>query len=146
MARLYLKKTLTGFEPADAEAFEIHRRYKVGEIYRGDLVKPRNYKHHKLCMALLTLTYQNQERFTNFDLFRKAVAFEAGHRETFMTIDGELKEGPGSLSYDALDEIDFTRVFGAMMTVCCAILGMTAPELEGEVSRYADEHYGQVAA
>lgn len=146
MARIYLRKTLTGFEPADDEARELHRKYKLGEVYRADVVKPRSYQHHKLCMALLALTFQNQEQFTNFDLFRKAVAFDAGHRTSFVTLDGEVIEGPGSLSYDALDEVDFTRVFGAMMTICCRILGVTAPTLEAEVSRYADEHYGQVAA
>lgn len=145
MARLYLRKTLTGFEVADDASRELWRKYKLGEVYRSDIVKPRSYKHHKLCMALLTLTFQNQEQFQNFDLFRKAVAFEAGHRDNFTTLDGEVIEGPGSLSYDALDEVEFTRVFTAMMTVCCRILGVTAPILEAEVSKYADEHYGMVA-
>lgn len=146
MARLYLRKTLTGFEPADAESAELHRKYKVGEIYRADVVKPRSYKHHKLCMALLTLTFNNQERFASFEIFRKAVAMAAGHVEKIQTLDGQVIDAPGSLSYDALDEIEFTKVFGAMMTICCDLLGMSAPELEAEVSKYADEHYGRVAA
>jgi hypothetical protein len=145
MARMYLKKTLTGFEPADDATRDAWRKYKLGEVYRGDVKKPRSYKHHKLCMALLNLTFMNQDQFTNFDQFRKAVAFEAGHRESFPTLDGEVIEGPGSLSYDALDEIEFTRVFGAMMTVCCKILQVEAPMLEAEVSKYADEHYGVAA-
>lgn len=145
MARLYLRKTLTGFEPADAESEELHKKYKLGETYRADVVKPRSYKHHKLCMALLTLTFNNQERYTNFDQFRRAAALAAGHVDRIPTLDGEIREVPGSLSYDALDEIEFTRVFGAMMTVCCQILGMTAPLLEAEVSKYADENYGRAA-
>lgn len=146
MARLYLTRTLSGFMPADEASRELWMKFKTGEVYRAEVVKPRSYQSHKLCMALLTLTFQNQERFTNFDAFRKAVAYEAGHRTNFTTLDGEVIEGPGSLSYDALDQVDFQRVFSAMMTVCCGILGLTAPTLEAEVSRYADEHYGQVAA
>jgi hypothetical protein len=145
MADLYLRKTLVGFAPADEQSAEAWRKYKLGEVYRAKVVKPRSYQHHKLAMALLTLTFQNQEQFANFDAFRKAVAFEAGHRTSFVTLQGEVIEGPGSLSYDALDEIEFTRVFGAMMTICCGILGLTAPELEAEVSRYADENYGAAA-
>lgn len=145
MARLYLKKTLTGFAPADEETRQLGRKYKLGEIYRAEVVKPRSYQHHKLCMALLSLTYQNQERYTNFDSFRKAVAMAAGHCEELHTLDGEVLKLPGSLSYDALDEVEFTQVMAAMMTVCCGILGMTAPTLEAEVSRYADENYGRVA-
>jgi hypothetical protein len=145
MARLYLRKTLTGFAPADEESRLLGRKFKRDEIYRADVVKPRSYQHHKLCMALLNLTYQNQERYTNFEIFRKAVALAAGHCEVIPTIDGELLTIPGSLSYDALDEVEFTQVMAAMMTVCCGILGMNAPELEAEVSKYADENYGRVA-
>lgn len=145
MARLYIRKTLTGFEPADDASREAWRKYKLGEVYRGDVVKPRSYKHHKLCMALLTLTFQNQERYTSFEMFRKAVAIDAGHVNEVITLDGEVTIEAGSLSYDALDEVEFTKVFSAMMTVCCRILGTTAPILEAEVSRYADENYGRAA-
>lgn len=145
MARLYLRRTLTGFSPADEPSADIARKYKVGEIYRADIVKPRSYQHHKLCMALLTLTYQNQERYTSFDMFRKAVALEAGHVNEIIKLDGEVVLEPGSLSYDALDEVEFTRVMASMMTICAQILDVTEPELAGEVSRYADEHYGRAA-
>lgn len=145
MARLYLKRTLSGFVPADEPSAELARKYKTGEVYRADVVKPRSYQHHKLCMALLTLTYQNQERYTNFDMFRKAVALEAGHVNEIIKLDGEVVLEPGSLSYDALDEVEFTRVMASMMTICAQILDVTEPELAGEVSRYADEHYGRAA-
>ena len=109
MARLYLKRTLSGFAAADEPSADIARKFKVGEIYRADIVKPRSYQHHKLCMALLTLTYQNQERYTSFDMFRKAVALEAGHVNEIIKLDGEVVLEPGSLSYDALDEVEFAR-------------------------------------
>lgn len=144
MARLYLRKTLTGFAPADEETRLLGKKYKLGEVYKADVTKPRSYLHHKLCMALLSLTYQNQERYTNFESFRKAVAMAAGHCEELHTLDGEVLKLPGSLSYDALDEVEFTQVMAAMMTVCAGILGLSAPELEAEVSRYADENYGKV--
>lgn len=145
MARLHLQKTLSGFVPADEASRETWAKYKLGEVYRGDVVKPRSYQHHKLCMALLQLTFNNQERYTSFEMFRKAVAIAAGHVNEIITLDGEVTIEAGSLSYDALDEIEFTKVFGAMMTVCCGILGVASSELEGELSRYADENYGRAA-
>lgn len=146
MARLYLRKTLTGFAPADEPSVEVWKKYKQGETYRADVVKPRSYQHHKLAFALLNLTYSNQEQYGNFESFRKAVAIAAGHTEELMTVDGEIIYLPKSLNYDTLDEIEFTKVFGAMMTVCAKILhNMGIDELEAEVSRYCDEHYGQAA-
>ena len=146
MARLFLKRTLAGFVPADEPSMEIARKYKLGETYRADIVKPRSYRHHKLAFALLSLAYQNQERWPSFESFRKAVAMAAGHTEEIMLPDGEMVRAPASLNYDSLDEIEFTKVFGAMMTVCCDILGVTAPEIEAELSKYADNHYGEAAA
>ena len=145
MARLYLKRTLSGFAAADEPSVDIARKFKVGEIYRADIVKPRSYAHHKLAFALLNLTFSNQERYGNFDDFRKAVAMAAGHSREYVGIDGEIWREAGSLSYDALDEVEFTRVMASMMTICAQILDVTEPELAGEVSRYADEHYGRAA-
>ncbi|MCC7463318.1 MAG: DUF1367 family protein [Gammaproteobacteria bacterium] len=144
--KLFLRKTVSGFAPADEAARDAWQKYKLGEIYRADITKPRSYQHHKLCMALLSLTFQNQDKYASFEHFRKAVAIEAGHVEELITLQGEVLLQPKSISYDALDEVEFTKVFGAMMTVCCRILGdIGADELEAEVSRYADQHYGAAA-
>jgi hypothetical protein len=160
MAEIFLRKTLSGWLPADADAEETSRTYKVGQVYKANVTKPRSYQHHKLIMALLSLTYEHlpetipgadgrpivtAELWPNFTKFRKSIALEAGHTETIVTRDGAIHEGPGSLSYDALDEIEFARVSGAMMTICTQILDMSEPELAGEVSRYADDRYGRAA-
>jgi hypothetical protein len=146
MARLYLTKTLTGFSPADEPSQEVWRKFKLGEAYRADVVKPRSYQHHKMAFALLNLTFMNQDQYEHFEPFRKAVALAAGHTEELVTVEGEILLLPKSLSYDALDEIEFTRVFASMMTVCARLLhGMGLEELEAEVSKYCDEHYGVAA-
>lgn len=147
MAELFLKRTLTGFAVADEPSEEAWRKYKVGQVYRAKVSKPRNYRHHCLFMALLEMTFNNQEAYTDFKMFRRAVALAAGHVEQVITLDGEPQLIPLSYSYDELpDEDDFTKAFGAAMTVCARVLhDMDLSELEGQVSRYADEHY-QVAA
>lgn len=151
MARIYLRKTLRGFEPADDAGVVLHHKYKLNEVYRADIVKPRSYQHHKLCMALLTMTYNNLPEkyakcFASFDQFRYAVAEESGHVEAYVTLQGEVKTKPASISYDAIpDDVEFGRVMAAMMTVCAKILDMAESRLAGEVSRYADEHYGSAA-
>lgn len=148
MAKLYLKRTLGGsFVAADESSLELARRFKMGEIYRADIVKPRSYKHHCQFMALLDLTFQNQDKYTDFKMFRRAVALAAGHVEQMITLDGEVQLIPLSYSYDELpDEVEFTEKFGAAMTVCAHMMhDMGIAELEAEVSRYADEHYGRAA-
>jgi hypothetical protein len=145
--RLYLRRTLTGFDPADDHARDIHKKYKLGEVYRADVVKPRSYKHHCLCMALLNITYENQDRYANFETFRKAVAMASGHVEELVTLDGEIVFTPKSISYDAIpDDVTFGKVMSQMMDVCVNILGgMNRSELQGEVAKYAMNHYGIAA-
>lgn len=145
MARLYLRRTITGFEPADAASRETWKRFKLGQAYRSDVVKPRNYRFHCLCFALLNLTFENQEQYhpDQFNIFRKAVAIEAGHFDEITTRDGEVIPQARSLSYDELDDIEFERLFPKMMDVCARILhNMNVKDLEAEVARYATEHYG----
>lgn len=151
MARVFLKRTLSGFVPVDEDGAEDARKFAVGQIYRAEIVKPRSYQHHKLIMALLTLTYQNLPerlggRWPSFDHFRKAIAVESGHCEELVSSQGEVYRIPGSLSFDSLDELAFTKVSAGMMTICAQILDMSEPELAGEVSRYADDRYGREVA
>jgi hypothetical protein len=144
MAEIFQKRTLSGWSPADEPSEAEWRKQRVGCVYRATVVKPRNYKHHCLFMVLLNeVTFPNQEKFTSARQFRRAVAFAAGHCGEMMTLDGEIIRFPLPYDYDTIpDEDDFTKAFGAAMTVCSAILRVTCPDLEEEVSRYANEQYG----
>lgn len=150
MASLFLRVTPSGFVPQDEQAEAYRKALKLGQVVRAEVKIPRNYQHHKLIMALLTLTFRNlpeeyERLWPSFNQFRKAVAYEVGHREETILKDGTIIEGPGSLSYDALDEAAFTRVSGAMMTWCANLLDMHEPELAAEVSRHCDASYGAAA-
>lgn len=145
MARLYLRKTLTGFVPNDEASQEAFKKYKVGEIYRGDVVKPRSYLHHKLVFSLLNLTFENQDRYDNFDTFRYAVAADAGHCDEIIAPSGEVFRMPKSINYDSLDEVEFTHVMASMMNVCAKMLGdIGKDELAAQIDIYAENHYGRI--
>lgn len=160
MAEIFLKRTLAGtLAPTDEHAEAYIRALKVGRPVRAKVSVPRNYRHHCLIMALLTLSFRNlpetidinghrvptKDLWPTFDTFRRSVAYDVGHREQTPLKDGTIVEGPGSLSYEALDEVTFTRVSGAMMAWCANMLDMVEPELAAEVSRYADETYAGAA-
>jgi hypothetical protein len=151
MTQLFLKKTLRGFEPADEPSEEAWKKYKLGHAYRAEIVKPRSYQHHKLAMALLSLTYENlpepyEGRWPTFTAFRRAIAEAAAHVDEYVTLDGEVRRVGRSMSYDSIpDDVEFGRVVADMMTICAQILGVSQPELAAEVSRYASDKYGMAA-
>lgn len=152
MARLYLRKTLTGsFIAADEPSAELAKKFAAGGIFRADIRKPRSLAHHRLCMALLSLTWENlpeqyEGRWHSFDDFRYGVAVEAGHCVELVTPSGEVFKRARSISFDELDEAEFSAVMPRLMSVCCGLLRVSAPELEAELSRYAGERYGSIAA
>lgn len=147
MPDMALRRTLTGFMPADSPSETAWRKLKLDKVYRSKVTMPRNYKHHCMFMALLETTFQNQERYDNERMFRRAVALEAGHVEQTITLDGETHLTPLAYSYDEIpDEDEFTKAFGEAMAVCGKILhNANLRELEAEVMRYALQHYGIAA-
>lgn len=144
MADIYLRRTLTGFVPADAESEETTRNYKVGAVYRASVVKPRSYQSLKLFQALVSLTYSNlPERYHQLwptpQKFRRMLADAVGHVEEFITQDGERKSIPLSVSYDDIpDDVTFRRIYRLMLDVCAHLLNVNnLHELEQEVEQYA---------
>lgn len=135
---IWLTRTLAGLVPADEAAKQAVKRWKIGETLKCSVRKPRCYTNHKRYFALLNLTFENQDKYTSFEHFRKAVQIAAGHVDELITIDGEVVFLPKSIAYDALDEMEFSKVFGETMTVCAKILGdLDLNELQAEVLRYA---------
>lgn len=135
---IWLTRTLAGLVPADEAAKQAVKRWKIGETLKCSVRKPRCYTNHKRYFALLNLTFENQDKYTSFEHFRKAVQIAAGHVDELITIDGEIVFLPKSIAYDALDEMEFSKVFGETMTVCAKILGdLDLNELQAEVLRYA---------
>jgi hypothetical protein len=144
VADVYLRKTLTGFVPADEAGREVHLRYKLNEVYRADIVKPRSYQSHKLCMSLIDLTYSNLPEtclrtWPNPRAFRRMLADAVGHVESFRTQEGETKTIALSLSYDDIpDEVTFQRIYKLMLDVCAHLLAINnRVELQEEVEQYA---------
>lgn len=135
---IYLTRTLAGAIPADEEAKQAFRRWKIGETLKCSVKKPRCYKNHKRYFALLNLTFENQDKYTSFEHFRKAVQIAAGHVDELITLEGEVVLIPKSIAYDALDEMEFGKVFAETMAVCARLLGdLDLSELQNEVARYA---------
>lgn len=135
---IFLTRTLAGLVPADEAAKQAVKRWKIGETLKCSVRKPRCYTNHKKYFALLSLTFENQDKYTSFEHFRKAVQIAAGHVDELITLDGEITLMPKSIAYDALDEMEFSKVFCETMTVCAKILGdLDLDELRCEVERYA---------
>lgn len=136
---IFLTKTLTGLVASDEEAKQALRRWKVGETLKCSVKKPRCYTNHKRYFGLLSTVFDNQERYTNFHMFRKAVELAAGHVDQIITLDGEVHLEVRSIDYSSLDELEFNDLFVRVMRVCVDnfLQGVDVEQLRYEVERFA---------
>lgn len=137
--KILLRKRLDGaLYPMDEEAESALKRLKAGKDCWCEIKVARDPVQHRRYFGLLTLTFENQERYTNIEHFRKAVQIKAGHVEELITLDGEVLLMPKSIAWGSLDQLEFDMLFGQVMRVCADILGMEGlHELEQEVARWA---------
>jgi hypothetical protein len=137
--KVLVRKQLNGsLMPADDVAQEALRKVKPGIDCWIELRVARHPRFHRLYFALIKLTFDNQERYTNAEQFRKAVQMAAGHVDELVGLDGAIYQIPRSIAWDQLDETEFGELFPQVMRVCATILGeMDVDVLREEVERYA---------
>ncbi len=113
MADLYLKRTLAGFSAADESTADAMRSYKLNEVFRASVVKPRNLKNHRRWWALCNLIYQNSDQFNSADQVHDYLKILAGHCSQIVSKStGEVFLVADSISFGSLDEVQFQDVFG----------------------------------
>lgn len=110
-----LWQTIKGLEP--------------GEIVKITFKKVRNGKYHRKFFALLNFAYDawepDRQRKTykgvpvtkNFERFRSDVTIQAGFYTQTFDLDGNMRLEAQSISFAAMDDLEFERVYSAVSDV-----------------------------
>jgi len=109
MTDVWLIKTPNGFEYSGEEDAELCKRIKVGDVVKGDITKPRHGKHHRKGMKILRYVFDNQDKYDTFPNFLKEVKIATGHVDTHITSDGQIIYILKSISFEQMDELEFTQ-------------------------------------
>lgn len=137
--KLYVCKGLGAtLRPADEVATDAIRKFPAGEIYEIEIKRPRNLKFHRKAFALMQLAYENQENYTEFDKFRRALVIEAGYFDDLRLLDGTTVREAQSLSFAKMDEDDFGKLYNALINTILRVVlpGVDRPELEAQVEQF----------
>lgn len=137
MADLMMAKGLGALRPADAESEEYLRSLAAGEVVRVKVWKPRNPQFHRKFFALLKLGFDNQNTYSNFDHWRRAVTIEAGFFEDLKMLDGTTVREAKSISWGSMDELEFSRLYYAALDVIANFLGIENEVIQQELAQFA---------
>lgn len=135
--KIQLVKTLSGtFKPAFDSGYELAKKIPVGEIIEYEWKKKRNIKFHRKLFALLNLAYQNQEVYNNIEHMRKDLTVSAGYYDLRHDFEGlEIRE-PKSISFDNMDENEFSEFYNRIVDVIIKWLGIDRQDIVDEISQY----------
>lgn len=127
------------FAAADSREAEIlkGRKYKVGDVVRLDISKPRNPKHHRLVLATIAFLVHNTEAFDTID--QALIAIKVGMGYCDPVIDGSTGKTLWilrSISFDRMSEDEFSTFHADLLKFITAryLKGMTPEQLEEAAS------------
>ena len=87
-----------------------------GETIRMTVIVPRNGKFHRLHFSMLGALFDAQEQFEDMDKMRMYLTVGAGHCDLIPGPNGRMVAIPKSISYETLDDVDFSEVHEATKT------------------------------
>lgn len=134
---LYLVKQLNGsLLPAYDSDYEKVKKIKQGDTVKCEVTKPRNIKFHKKFFALMNLVYQNQERYEHIDDLREQLTIAAGYYTTTYTLEGVEQQKAKSISFAAMDELEFGELYNALLDVIIKYFHFDRIEIEQNLAEF----------
>ena len=119
--KITIVKQLNGsFKVAYDSDYEKAKKLKVNTEYQCEVKRPRNYEFHKKYFALITMVFNNQEKYINIDHLRKDLTIASGfYTKRFDINDNEILE-PDSISFgnmkqDVFDDL-YSKTLDAIVT------------------------------
>jgi len=136
MPEILLMKNFGKLEAVDPVSEAYLKGLSIGEIVKVKITKPRHGSFHRKVFSLLKLAFDNQDAFDDFDDFRKAVTIAAGFYRDRRMFDGSYMREAKSISYSAMDDLEFQRYFNEIFKVITELLGTDDVTLAQEVQQY----------
>lgn len=124
------------YHPSTESDQEKSTKVKEGDSVIIETWKDRNIKFHRKFFALINLGFQNQERYSDIEAFRKVVIISAGYFEELILIGGEIAIQPQSISFKSMDETKFNEVFKSCSQVIMKFCQITEQQLNDNLNLF----------
>lgn len=108
---VFLRVVKGGFEPASEHYAAMLRAkgFRVGDLVRAELTKPRNPRHHRLVFATLQRVLDNLDTAMTVEQLLTILKIKLGRAVPYVDSGtGRTYWVPESLAFDAMDESEFS--------------------------------------
>ena len=119
--QLLLLKTPSGLIPTDDDGVAAIRKIPAGDYILVDYKPKRNVKFHRKLFALLNAVLPNQSVHKTVDNLLNEVKLKSGHFDIHVTSDGKQVYVPRSISFDKMDDVEFSMLYSRALDVCVAL-------------------------
>ncbi len=118
--------------PSDAAALGVLDGYKIGDVIRVQVSKPRNPKHHAKYWALLKLVHDGtavQDIYPTVNKLHHAIKGALGYFSEVKLPDGKIFHVVDSIAYESMDQQAFEEFYGKVLDL---ITTQIVPNLDRE--------------
>lgn len=124
MSDLYLTRTIQGLGAIDDAGKEILRKIKLGKMVRCEISQPRNIQHHRKFFALLNTVWQSAGEWPTVEDLLVELKIKLGITKDVVIRDsGEVVKIVGSISFAAMDQLEFEKFYERAMQELCSMCG-----------------------
>ena len=133
--KIFVTKGASGcLVPADAEAEEVVKKWKVGHSISLTYAPARNPRFHRMVFGIAQSVIDNAPEGSYWSgkdaySFIKAVELTHGFTDEMMDCNGEVHLIPRSIAFESMAEDEFKKLFDALITEAARVLGVTENEL-----------------
>lgn len=133
---IHLIKTPLGLKPIYDFDEEKYGLIKNGEIIKAKITKARNIKFHGLFWSLIELVFVNQKKYKTKEDLLIEVKLKTGCYNEHITLEGEIKFIPKSISFEKMDDLEFRDFYNKTLNILGELLNVDSEKLRLEVERY----------
>lgn len=128
MTDIYLRKVPHGFVPDTEKDWEATKRFRLGEVVKAEMVRPRNLRFFRKWFALVGVgfelwqetgvkaEYKGEEVLPDSERFRKDVTILAGFGYPVVNLKGEVRIEAESIAFGNMTEERFDDLYQATLT------------------------------
>jgi hypothetical protein len=138
---LQFKRTLRGLEPANEEAAEALKLWKLGATIKGAFNVARSNARNNWYWKLCEIVHDNSERFGSKEEVSDSIKLGCGVVNTTQVYtkgEWHIERKPGSIAFRNMDEATFRDFTVRAQNYVCSILGCESEDLAGALQDYLD--------